>query len=270
MYSAAQYVSQVGRQNIRSLIYRQVHRYHPLSRFAVPHCLFSTSASLFNEMVGSIPASVVAELAAQAEADPQIPRAKPTVSFWQLPPHPTLSEVQSDELPESTDYAIIGSGVTGCSIATTLLEASAQSPKARSVTVFEARTLTSGATGRNGGVLASFVPGDYALLSERFGHDEAVKIARFANRTLEKMHQIANSSEELRDASEVRRTADVLCFEDEEAFQLAQESQKLYEEHVPEERNTVQYLSAEEAATVGQYSMPPILLSLTKLDRNTT
>ncbi|KAI1613845.1 FAD dependent oxidoreductase [Exophiala viscosa] len=200
-------------------------------------------------MEGSIPASVIAELAGQAEADPQLPRQNPSVSFWQLPPHPTLSEVQSEELPEATDYAILGSGVTGCSITKTLLEASAQSSKASSVTIFEARTLTSGATGRNGGVLASFVPGDYKLLSERFGHDEAVKIARFANQTLEKMHQIANSSEDLREASEVRRTQDVLCFEDDDAFLQAQESQSLYEEHVPEERNTVQYLTAQEAAS---------------------
>ncbi|KAK4939267.1 hypothetical protein LTR10_020464 [Elasticomyces elasticus] len=204
-------------------------------------------------MVGQIPASLIAELEDQALADPQLPRACPSVSFWQLPPHPTLSEVQSADLPRSTDYAIIGSGVTGCSIATTLLEESTRSSKSCSVTVFEARTLTSGATGRNGGVLASFVPGDYKLLLERFGREEAVKIARFANRTLEKMHRIANSSEELKEASEVRRTADVLCFEDEDAFRLAQESQKLYEEDVPEERNTVEYLTAKEAES--KYNM---------------
>lgn len=203
-------------------------------------------------MVGRIPASVIAELETQALADPQLPRTSPSVSFWQLPPHPTLSEVRSAKLPETTDYAIIGSGVTGCSVATTLLEESSRSSKAISVTVFEARTLTSGATGRNGGVLASFVPGDYKVLSELFGHDETVKIARFANRTLEKMYQIANSSEELREASEVRRTLDVLCFEDDVAFRESQESVRLYEEHVPEERNTAGYLTSEEAASVGQ------------------
>jgi glycine/D-amino acid oxidase-like deaminating enzyme len=120
------------------------------------------------------------------------------------------------------------------------------------VTVFEARTLTSGATGRNGGVLASFVPGDYKLLSEVFGHEQAVKIARFATRTLEKMHQIADSSEELKEASEVRRTLDVVCFEDEDAFRQARESEELYEQHVSEERGKAQYLSAEEAASVSQ------------------
>lgn len=193
-----------------------------------------------------IPPSVLAELALQTLADPQLPRPNPSVAFWQLPPHPTLSEVQSAALPTRVDHAIIGSGVTGCSIATTLLEQSSTC----SVAVFEARTLTSGATGRNGGVLASFVPGDYKILSERVGHEEAVKIARFANRTLEKMYQLASSSQELKEASEVRRTEDVLCFEDVDAFQQERESLDLYEEYVPEERGKAQYLTAEEAALV--------------------
>lgn len=201
-------------------------------------------------MAGQIPANVMAELELQALADPQLPRTNPSTAFWQLPPHPTLAEVQSEQLPACTDYAIIGSGVTGCSVAKTLLEESLPPLKAFSVTVFEARTLSSGATGRNGGVLASFVPGDYTILSERFGHDQAIQIARFANRTLETMHQLANSSEELRQASEVRRTLDVLCFEDDEAFRGAQESLSLYEEHVPEERGRAQYLTAQEAESV--------------------
>ncbi|EXJ86775.1 hypothetical protein A1O3_03729 [Capronia epimyces CBS 606.96] len=188
----------------------------------------------------------MAELEAQARHDPQLPRPDPTESFWQIPPHPTLSEVQSERLPETTDIAIIGSGITGCSIATTLLEHSAQSLKIASVTVLEARTLTSGATGRNGGVLTSFVPGDYKVLSERFGHEQAVQIARYANRTLEKMHELGNSSDELKKASEVRRLLDVIGFEDDESFQAAVESWRLYEEHVPEERGKSRILSAEE------------------------
>jgi len=194
-----------------------------------------------------VPFSIIAELESQACDDPQLPRANPTTSFWQLPPHPTLSNAQSDRLPETTDFAIIGSGVTGCSVAKTLLD---QSSSAFSVTVFEARTLTSGATGRNGGLLASFVPGDYKILSERFGHEQAVKIARFANRTLEKMHELGTSSEEFKNVSEVRRTLDILGFEDEESFRDAVASWHLYEEHVPEERGKVRMLTAKEAETV--------------------
>lgn len=192
-------------------------------------------------------------LYAQALADPQLPRANPTTSFWQLPPHPSMSETQSTALPATTDYAIIGSGVTGCSMAKTLLDSTSPtspSPATFSVTVLEARTLTSGATGRNGGLLTSFVPGHYKHLSDRLGHEQAVKIARFANRTLDKMHALANSSDALREASVVRKTQDVIAFEDEQAFQDEMASFRLYEKHVPEEAGKTQVLTREELAAV--------------------
>ncbi|KAG8411576.1 hypothetical protein J3458_015636 [Metarhizium acridum] len=196
-------------------------------------------------MAPRVEASVIAELAAQAFQDPQLPRDNPTVSFWQMPPHPSLSEVQSASLPSTTDYAIIGSGVTGCSVAKHLLDNSPSDTF--SVTVFEARALTSGATGRNGGLLTSFVPTDYKLLSEHFGHEQATKIARYANRTLEKMHQLANSSPEFKDASDIRRTLDVLLFEDEASREAFKESWALYGEHVPEDKGKIQFLTTDEA-----------------------
>lgn len=202
-------------------------------------------------MAGQISESLLAKLNAQAHADPQLPSPNPTPSFWQLPPHPTLAEIQSETLAATTDYAIIGSGITACSVVKTLFE-QALPPPARdfSVTVFEARTLTSGATGRNGGVLTSFAPGDFKLLSETFGRDNAVRIGRFANTTLEKMHTLANSSDELREASEVRRLVDVISFLDDDSFRGAQESYRLYEEHVPEDRGNAQVLTAQETEVV--------------------
>ncbi|KAL3953403.1 hypothetical protein ACCO45_013346 [Purpureocillium lilacinum] len=198
----------------------------------------------------AISPSLVEELLAQTKADPQLPRANPTTSFWQMPPHPSMSTVQSAELPAAVDVAIIGSGVTGCSVAKHYLEHPGSG--SGSVAVLEARNLTSGATGRNGGLLTNHVPGDYRLLSERFGDDEAVKIARFANRTLEKMHALGNSSDEFREASVVRRLLDVICFDDEPSFTHARESFKLYEEHVPEDRGKTRFLTADEAASTYQ------------------
>lgn len=219
---------------------------HNMSTSTARRCVLSPVV----RMAGQISESLLAKLNAQVHADPQLPRPNPTPSFWQLPPHPTLAEVQSETLATTTDYAIIGSGVTACSVVKTLFEQA--SPRARdfSVTVFEARTLTSGATGRNGGVLTSFVPGDYKLLSETFGHDNAVRIGRFANATLEKMHVLANSTDELREASEVRKLVDVISFLDEESFRDAQESYRLYEEHVPEDRGSAQILTAQETELV--------------------
>ena len=185
--------------------------------------------------------AVKATLCAQATQDPQLPRANPTTSFWQMPPH-AISDVQSPALPATTDYAVIGSGVTGCSVAKHLLDLGD-----KSVTVFEARTLTSGATGRNGGLLTSFVPGDYKLLVGLLGREQAIKVARFANRTLDKMHELGNSTPEYKTASEVRRLRDVVCFRDDEGYAEAKESWDMYEVDVPEDKGTAEFFTANEA-----------------------
>ena len=187
----------------------------------------------------------IGQLYAQAMSDPQLPRADPTASFWQLPPHPTVSHIRSVELPSSADYVVIRSGVTGCSIAKTLLEHATGS-----VAVLEARTLTSGATGRNGGLLSNFVPSDYKKLCDRFGREQAVMIAKFAIGTLEKMHGLANETQELKEASQVRRLLDVTAFETSEDFNDAVESCRQYEEHVAEDEGNIEVLSPEDAASV--------------------
>ncbi|KAJ3482508.1 hypothetical protein NLG97_g7550 [Lecanicillium saksenae] len=186
----------------------------------------------------------------QVKQDPGLPRPQPTTSFWQVPPHPTLAEKQSDQLPESTDIAIIGSGVTGCSVAKHILDISSHSGgnSVPSVTVFEARTLVSGATGRNGGLLTSFVPEEFGDLREQYGTDEAIKIARFANRNLEKLHELANTSEERTKLSQVRRLRDVISFSNADDFAEAKESWTAYEEFVPEEKGKTEFFSPEEAA----------------------
>ncbi|RMZ85059.1 hypothetical protein DV738_g344, partial [Chaetothyriales sp. CBS 135597] len=178
---------------------------------------------------------------------------KPAQPFISVP---SPIDIQSAELLEKTDFAIIGSGVTGCSIAKTLLdeEESSSFPSSSSsstITVFEARALTSGATGRNGGSLTSFARAAYPALSQQFGHEEAVKIARFANRTLAKMHELGNSSQEALDASEVRKLRNVLCYLDEESFERGKEAVKLYEQHVTEDAGSSEVLSAEEALRGG-------------------
>jgi glycine/D-amino acid oxidase-like deaminating enzyme len=203
-----------------------------------------------------IPESLVAELLSQLGADPQLPRQNPTEAFWQLPPHPTISEVQSSTLSKTTHYAIIGSGITGCSIAKNLLE-HPSFPSTSSVTVLEARKLTSGATGRNGGALTSPAGYEFSTVCEHYGKDEAIKIARFFTRTLDKMHQMGNSSDELKDASEVRRLRGVLGFWNAEAFERAKISFKLYEQSVPDSEPKIEVLSAEEALSVR--SIPNVL-----------
>lgn len=74
-----------------------------------------------------------------------LPLPSPTVSYWQVPEHPLAS--YRSPFPLSADVVIIGSGITGISVARTIFE---QNP-ALNVVILEARTLCSGATGRNGG-----------------------------------------------------------------------------------------------------------------------
>lgn len=74
-----------------------------------------------------------------------LPMPFPTQSYWQTPPH-RLATYRSP-FPDRADVVIIGSGITGSSVAKELFE---QDPALKLVIV-EGRTLCSGATGRNGG-----------------------------------------------------------------------------------------------------------------------
>ena len=75
-----------------------------------------------------------------------LPASSPTESYWQTPPH-RLASYRSSPFPDVADVVIIGSGITGTSIARTLFE---HNPSL-TIALVEARKLCSGATGRNGG-----------------------------------------------------------------------------------------------------------------------
>lgn len=202
----------------------------------------------------SISAPLLSKVVSQLTADPDLPRPNPTTSFWQTPPHP-LSDVQSPTLPPTATYAIIGSGITGASIASTLL-AHPSFPANANIVVLEARTLTSGATGRNGGALTTPVGYDFLHLSQEQGREEAVRIGLFANRTLNILHEMGSASAEMKDVSEVRRLRGVIGFDDVETFERARESFLAFDRDVPEARAGVQVLGGGEAREV---SLPGFL-----------
>lgn len=148
-----------------------------------------------------------------------------------------------------TDYAIIGSGVTGCSVAKTLLNDPRSGPN--SVTILEARTLCSSATGRNGGHLVSPVPGEFTKYVSAVGIDMAVKIARFCNATLEKMHKLAAESDDFtKQAAEVRRTTSVIAFTDQHMFDECKESVEMYMKHAQEGRGSYKTIDGKYAKEV--------------------
>lgn len=83
----------------------------------------------------------------RANVPPGLPKDGPTRSYWQQPPDTLIADLRStSSLPDSAEYVIVGSGISGSCIAHNLLEAN---PGAQ-VVMLEARQAASGASGRNG------------------------------------------------------------------------------------------------------------------------
>ncbi|ESZ99194.1 hypothetical protein SBOR_0401 [Sclerotinia borealis F-4128] len=147
-----------------------------------------------------IPLAVRQDALDRVFADPGIPDAVHTTqSFWMKEPHPDIASVQSKHLPEFADHLIIGSGITGVSVAQALLEGlektspseihSSPHPK---VVMLEARDSCSGATGRNGGHILE-TGEEYVMLKERLGKDAAIKVHKLRISHLETLIESAEN-----------------------------------------------------------------------------
>ncbi|KAJ1716247.1 FAD dependent oxidoreductase [Aspergillus flavus] len=158
--------------------------------------------------------------------DPGLPKPNPTSSYWQTPPHP-LSDTQSPSLPPQTDVAIIGSGITGLSVLLTLLD---DHPDLN-ITVLEARSLCSGATGRNGGQLAANAGEEYLHLVEEFGREGAGEVVRFTFENLRRMRELVRrfAVEE----SEVEEVVKVRVFLEDDGFERFKGSVEALERDLP-------------------------------------
>lgn len=149
-------------------------------------------------------------LARKLLADPGLPNANPTVSYWQQAHPQNISEIRSSTFPDHRDVIILGSGITGCSVAQTLLE----SDESISVTVLEARGLCSGATGRNGGHIKFNAVTEYAKHRAQLGPDAAASLVRFC---LAHFPTIASEAERhgATEVGEVRTVTALTSFMDE-------------------------------------------------------
>ena len=186
--------------------------------------------------------------------DPQLPRPNPTISFWQEPPHPTVSNAQSPSLSQITDFAVIGSGITGCSVTKALLEHPSLAGKR--VTVLEARTLCSSATGRNGGHLVSDTPDSFGHLAEVLGVEEAKKIARFSFASMDRVKEVVSGlSEELKEKAQLREVTSVSGFGDVETFERFKASLAMFEEALPELKGRNEVIDKDEAQAVNILSV---------------
>jgi glycine/D-amino acid oxidase-like deaminating enzyme len=107
--------------------------------------------------------------------DPSLPVQEPTTSYWQTPPDQRLLGHQSAQLPSNVDIAVIGAGISACSVVRELLT----SDYPGKIAIIEAREICSGATGRNGGRIHVHAIQDYDKFRRLFGDAAAEKIVRF-------------------------------------------------------------------------------------------
>jgi len=86
------------------------------------------------------------------------------------------------------DVAVVGGGVTGCACALTLAQAGVR------VRLHEARTIASGASGRNGGFALRGGAMPYDAARETFGPDRATAFWRLTERALDRMEGLAGDT----------------------------------------------------------------------------
>lgn len=103
--------------------------------------------------------------------------ATPTEPFWHRDIHDLHNHRTTEELPAHSDVVIIGGGYAGIATAYNLVKG--DKPNDLSVTVFEARGICSGATGRNGGHLRPDLYGHIPTYIERAGLEAAAALAEF-------------------------------------------------------------------------------------------
>ncbi len=117
--------------------------------------------------------------------------------FWLEEPSEPL---RSPRLDGAADVAVVGGGVTGLACALTLAEHGLR------VRVHEARTIASGASGRNGGFALRGGAMPYDQARTTLGSDRAAALWRLTERTLDRMEGLAGDA--LRRVGSLRLAAD--------------------------------------------------------------
>ena len=108
-----------------------------------------------------------------------------TTSYWLDEPAEPLA---STRLSGKADVAVIGGGITGCSCALALAEAGLK------VSLFEAREIAGGASGRNGGFALRGGAAPYPVLAESIGDEATADLWRWTEAELEQLAALAGDA----------------------------------------------------------------------------
>ncbi|KAM7206406.1 FAD dependent oxidoreductase domain containing protein [Naviculisporaceae sp. PSN 640] len=169
----------------------------------------------------------------RGRAPPPLPVPNPTTAYWQeQPPFPELIDIRSENLPDTADVVIIGSGITGVAIARSILHEDRRQGRSRRVVVCEARTVCSGATGRNGGHIKASPYEVFGRFRKTLGPERAAALARFQLRHLETFVDLCKA--EGIDVAECREVETVDFFLDDESYKSAVEEVNEVNIWVPE------------------------------------
>ncbi|KZT68823.1 FAD dependent oxidoreductase [Daedalea quercina L-15889] len=182
------------------------------------------------------------------EAPPGIPVPNPTLPFWTVP----ASAITTDDepLPDNADIVIIGSGITGTSVAYNALSNGGKV----TIVILEARAVCSGATARNGGHINPPLYHDYAELEKTFGEDATKQMIRFRLAHRQEMQRIAEK-EDIVKGSQVRETEHLDVFSCLKTYEEAKNNLRIWKSAMPDESHTFGFVDAAEA--VEKYHLSP-------------
>lgn len=125
------------------------------------------------------------------------PVPNPTKSYWLTKLPPNLQKLRNygalANLPttEIMDVVIIGSGMTGASVAYHLVRSKNKNDNTQKICVLEGRELCSGATGRNGGFLHAHSFNQWWPLYEKYGFMTATKLCLLEKSGRKAIHNVS-------------------------------------------------------------------------------